>query len=148
MARWMCLLVAVSYAATMGAALAEECDVLIADMIEATGATFERKTELGHYHLRHPLAASLVVSCGTLPLGVSVAFDEPYPPSGFFDLVGRAGSVLTGETKAILTKTARECYRTALTESWGLAEASSPKAEIECGDPVINVFRPQRSKSP
>jgi len=143
------LLMALWYAAAARVASAEDCDAAVQRVIQATGATLKRKTELGNYHLWHPLASSFVVSCGILPFGVSVAFDGPKPPNGLFDLVGRAGSALIGETQANVTRSAQECHQEAtMTDPDGLGCATSPKAEIECGEGVINVFRPQHRCRP
>lgn len=139
------LLVTLWHGLAAGSAYAEECDTAVQRVITATGATLKRQTEMGNFHLSHPLASSLVVSCGDLvPFGVSVGFDGSRPPNGFFDLVGSASSSLIGEAQEAATRTAQQCHREALADRDGLGYASSPRAEFECGEWNVNVFRPQQ----
>jgi hypothetical protein len=139
------MILAVNYAAR-----AEECDALIPIIVSMSGATVQRKTELGHYHLRHPLSTSLVVSC--LPwqsdISISAAYEGASPPDAYFELVSKIGAVLTGDSVALIRAGATRCHQLALRSTSELANVNTGNAAIEChsftrdgGATLVSVFR-------
>lgn len=119
-----------------------ECGEVVQRVLTAVGASLERKTDLGNYHLRHPSVESIVVSCGALPLGVSLGF-ERYDPS-VSQLASRAGSVLTGESGGTVMRLIAECRRIMLADPMAMDTFRTEKADVECSETTISVYRAQR----
>jgi hypothetical protein len=78
--------------------LADNCDSLVAEIIAKEGGIIERRTDAQVILMRHPLAGHLSVGC---PLGtfqtpdLSIGFDSANLPAAFYDLVARAGAIVT-----------------------------------------------------
>jgi hypothetical protein len=103
-------------------ATANDCDVLTARVLAGIrGASFERKSSSGlHIDFKHPGAWTLTVHCRVdddLPEAVSVTWKDKFPPTTFFDLVGRAGSIVTGGRAEQIRQTAIRCHQQVLAAS-------------------------------
>lgn len=119
-----------------------ECGEVVQRVLTSVGASLVRKTDLGNYHLRHPSVESVVVSCGALPLGISLGFGR-FDPS-VSQLASRAGSVLTGESVGTVTRLIVECRRIMLADPMAMDTFRTDKADVECSDATISVYRAQR----
>jgi hypothetical protein len=54
------------------------------------------------------------------------------PPKEFHELVGRTGTILTGEKPGALSEASRRCFRKALKSEFKFAKVLTPKATVEC----------------
>ena len=130
-----CAVLAV-FVALAAPAKAGPCDALVADVMAATGATFERSSRSGkNAFLSHPLMDSFTLDC-TFPLQPLVSgywSKNAFPPNAFFEAVATAASVVTKEGANRIEAGMRQCNRTALSRPQ--SEMSAVKvglANIEC----------------
>lgn len=136
------------------AALADPCDVQTAEMVEATGATFVRRSPSGdNVFLRHPLAESFMLSCrdriGVGPGHISLNVETAYPPNDFFDLIGKAASSSLKVPAAEAGRLAMRCHKTAPADRDELSQADSKAIHVECqsfrrdgGGTIVSVWPP------
>lgn len=148
------LILAVFCGSLPNAALADPCDVQTAEMVEATGATFVRRSPSGdNVFLRHPLAESFTMSCrdriGIGPGHISLNVETAYPPNDFFDLIGKAAASSLKVPAAEAGRLAMRCYKAALADKDELSQANSNAIHVECqsfrrdgGGTIISVWPP------
>jgi hypothetical protein len=111
-----------------------ECKEIIARLIEATNASFDRYSPSGdNVFLKGP---DIVLSCTTHRLtGVSLAWHASgFPPNAWFGLLAKAGKAVTGIDTKRLEAASRQCHRLALKDKdkTEMADLDIPKAKIEC----------------
>lgn len=117
-------------------AKAGPCDVLISEIVERTGATFDRFSPRGtNAFLRHPLIDSFTVDC-SLPKEPMVSAywsQNAFPPNPFFAAVAAATSALTSERPDRIEAGLRRCNRQALAQPASeMADVNVGMAHIEC----------------
>jgi hypothetical protein len=113
---------------------AAPCRAITDKIASATGARFERFSELGtRVIFAHPSARDLSLSC-TSPekIGVYARWDSAEPPAAFFDLATKAGVATTGELMSTLGLAIRNCHRAALQGRTEFAATETPMAKVEC----------------
>lgn len=127
---------------------ADECDDQIPAVVAASGATVIRKTELGRYHMRHPLLSELVVSCVPLSNYVAATFDGAFPPPAYFELIAKIGEVHLKEKSALIRAGAEQCHRLAQRSKTELGDTKTSNTVIDCqsfkrdgGGTIVSVFR-------
>jgi hypothetical protein len=129
------------------AADSAECKGIIARLIEATNASFDRYSPSGdNVFLKGP---DIVLSCPSHRLtGISLTWDvSGFPPNAWFGLLAKAGKAVTGVDLKKLESASRQCHRSALKDKTELADVETPNAKIECqaftrdgGGVVISVW--------
>lgn len=136
------------------AALADPCDVQTAEMVEATGAAFVRRSPSGeNVVLRHPLAESFSMSCrdriGVGPGHISLNVETAYPSNDFFDLIGKAAASSLRVPAAEAKRLAMRCHKAALSDRDELSEVDSKAIHVECqsfrrdgGGTIVSVWPP------
>jgi len=143
------LLVAVVILLASETARAEECADLVAVVVSTSGAAVLRRTELGRYHMRHPMTSALVVSCvPSSSVSVSADHESASPPNGYLEVLGKIGEVLTHDSFAVITAAVATCVRAAQGSKNESMAVETGKAIIEChvfirdgGGTNISVFR-------
>jgi hypothetical protein len=117
-------------------ATAGPCDALISDIIERTGATFERFSPSGaNAFLKHPLMDSFTVDCTQSKAPQVNAYwnRNAFPPNGYFSTVAAAASIVTSERADRIESALRQCNRRALSDtSREMANVDVGAAEIDC----------------
>jgi hypothetical protein len=117
-------------------ATAGPCDVLISDIVERTGATFERFSPSGaNAFLKHPLMDSFTVECDQPRAPrINAYWDRnAFPSNGFFSVVAAAGALVTSEKAERIESALRQCNRRALGDtSREMANIDVGAAEIDC----------------
>ncbi len=117
-------------------AQAGPCDTLVSDIVERTGATFERFSRSGNNaFLKHPLMDSFTVDCSEprVPLVSSYWSRNASPPNAFFSTVAAAAALVTAERADRIEAGLRQCNRLALSRTAGeMASVEVGVAHIEC----------------
>ncbi|UIY45593.1 hypothetical protein [Methylobacterium radiotolerans] len=141
-------------------AAADPCDVQTAEVVEATGAQFVRRSRTGEgVQFSHPHAASLTMNCrdrdSLTPGRVIANVETAYPPNEFFDLVGRAAGASLKISATDARRLAMRCHKTALASASELAEADAKAIHVECqsfrrdgGGTIVSVWPPERRERP
>ena len=134
--RWFVLAaVAFSFApAGAFAAPASECDTLAVDLSARLGITTERRTDLGNFHMRHPFASEIELSCmiASTPPALTLSFDKGVPPITFYNLAMNAGALVTGADPEVVLDGVTRCQKAALRDSAGLAEMTRKGVHFDC----------------
>jgi hypothetical protein len=136
--RIVVLIAAITSAALPAPARGDECDVLTAKVVQATGARFERRSPSGaNVFLQHPLAKELRIQCRqpglTAPdLSMSAYFDGAYPPMPFFDLVAVVAYQAMGLPRGTVREAALRCHRAALRDRDEMGQIDQGRVRVEC----------------
>ncbi len=138
---------------------AENCDAVTARIVGGVaGTTFVRKVEANDtVELKHQNAMSFAVFCGypageagsgkqEIPDAVNLAWDGAFAPAKFFDLVGKAGSALTGASSASITDGAKRCQKVALETDGKAATVTTNGVAYECD--ASSLFNVTVNKEP
>jgi hypothetical protein len=114
------------WAFAQDAVIIRECAALTAKIIAGVrGTTVDHKDTTFHFELKHPDAVAFTVHCRIpatnpgdreVPAAISISSHNSFPPASYFDLIGRAGSVLTGVPAKAIRKTAVLCHQQALAD--------------------------------
>jgi hypothetical protein len=119
-----------------------ECVAMAMQIGTATNSTYVRTSEVTVF-FQPPLPESkgvneLSVGCepwarGHQDWSVYVAWGQnASPPKAYYGIVAQAGSILTNEQEGVLTKTAMDCVRNALSHKSELDDELTDKAKLEC----------------
>lgn len=137
-------------------AAADPCDVQTAEIVQATGARFVRRSPSGeNIFLSHPLAREFVMTCRNNvivgPGHISISFDGAYPPRLYFDLVALAAASSLRINADDVRRLALACHKAALANADEEGEANSKTVHVECrsfrrdgGGTLIGVWPPQK----
>lgn len=127
------LLLAAVLSLAAGAARADDCDASAAEIVARLGGAVERRTTVAIL-MKHPLASSISIGCpiGSSPKTLSVYADSAYPTAQYYDLVARAGALLTGITPAGVREGAIHCQGAALRSKDEIANLNLGKVRFEC----------------
>lgn len=90
---------------------------------------------------------ALSLSCSTGTPNIAITWDGPTPDQGFYDLVGRTGSLVSKRTAADVVKASKQCRQQALKDESEIATVEQKGLAIECqsfardgGGTTITVF--------
>lgn len=125
MMRYVLVVVATIFAAP---AVASECDALVAQVIERSGAVVVKFPTENEATLRD---GDIKIDLGCKGRTLNVEAPTPFPPSRFFTLAGQLGGLLTGAPVAAVEATARKCQQHAM-KARGRAAEEMPKAYVDC----------------
>jgi hypothetical protein len=114
----------------------DACDPLIANVVQATDAAFERRSPSGEVvFFKHPAAEELTLQCPT-PIfthpDINAAFDGSYPPGTFFDLIALTANAALGLKRRDARAASVECHRQALGDKYEVATVERGEAHVEC----------------
>lgn len=115
-----------------------QCATLVAKVVQATNATFDRYSPSGQnvFLTVSGTKSGIMIECnqpGGQGAGVSLGFDGAYPSNAWFALAVRAGAVETGAAPARLEAAIRKCHLSALKDKkWEMGEIELPRAKVEC----------------
>jgi hypothetical protein len=116
----------------LGAALAEECDALAAEIVDREGLAVDRRTTMRVIFTKHPLVSEMSVGCTFRPPDLFMSWDGAYPPTSFYDLLGRVGHIVTGGQAAQVRDGAARCQRAALKSKSELSDLTIAGISFEC----------------
>jgi len=133
------------------AALADECEAIVADLVAREGAIAEQRTPAGQIPLKHPLASEVVVECPTAPgapIDLYLNWDGAFPPRTFYEFAGRAGQIVTAAQAGVVKQGAMKCQRAALRSRNEMANTTVGGIAFECqaftrdgGGTAITIYR-------
>ncbi len=109
-------------------AVASECDALVAQVIERSGAAAVKFPSEHHAVLRD---GDLSIDVGCRDRSLKIETPTQFPSSRFFSLAGQIGGLLTGAPAASIEATARKCQQRAM-KGMGGAMEETPKAYVDC----------------
>lgn len=90
---------------------------------------------------------TLSVSCALGKPNMMISWDGPKPDQQFYDLVGRAGSLVSPRSAAEIINASKRCRKQAINDSGEIATVEQKGLAIECqvftrdgGATIISVF--------
>lgn len=90
---------------------------------------------------------TLSVSCALGKPNMMISWDGPQPDQQFYDLVGRAGSLVSPRSAAEIVNASKRCRKQAINDSGEIATVEQKGLAIECqafirdgGATIISVF--------
>ncbi len=114
----------------------DECDVVTARIIQATGATFDRRSEIGNVVFKG-VEYPLTMNCGKWQYAATFA-EMKFPPPRFFDVVARFGGAYSGLRPEFIRSELAACHEATLA-SGERAYRDLKTALLSCavfGDPI------------
>ena len=119
---------------TTRALAGDACDLMVAKLAADHGVQFERRTEGGLIHLKHPLARSLSIDCSRSyrPVNLFVSWNGAFPTADFYTFVGRIGAVVVGKPAAAIEAGSKRCQRAALKDKDEQSEIRTGGLEFDC----------------
>ncbi|MBK5343136.1 hypothetical protein JFU48_17310 [Pseudomonas sp. TH49] len=129
-------------------ALADNCESILSKLYAERHLTLDRQTEGKQTtHFRDGRYMTLSLSCATGLPNVAISWDGPTPDQQFYDLVGRAGSLVSTRSAADIMKYSKQCRARALNDSGEIATVEQRGVAIECqafvrdgGGTMIYIF--------
>lgn len=128
--------------------LAEPCDTILAalkhehNLIQVKQTEGQQTTEY-----RDGQNTSLSVSCALGKPNIAVSWDGPKPDQQFYDLAGRAGSLVSSQSATEIVKLSKQCRQHAIKDSGEVATIEQNGLALECqafvrdgGGTTISVF--------
>lgn len=89
----------------------------------------------------------LSLSCSLGKPNIAIYWDGPAPDQSFYDLIGRAGSLVSARSAAEIVKASKNCRKNALRDGNEIATVEQEGLVIECqaftrdgGGTIITVF--------
>jgi hypothetical protein len=127
-------------AAVLGTpARAGPCDVLVAQLhtavpeLELTGTKhMAGAPDFDVAFMKHPHASAIALTCGPQQPSVSVDWRGSPPPTGYFELVGQLGSIVTGATPPVIRTGALECQKRAQAAAYEMSGYQLAGVRFEC----------------
>ncbi|WP_143494875.1 MULTISPECIES: hypothetical protein [unclassified Pseudomonas] len=129
------LLVAVSFAWFAGTANASgfECDRVLSALKQERHLSQSSQSNSGQTtEFRSGSHITLSVSCGLVNPNIAVVWDGSTPDSAFYELVGRAGGLVSKRKAGDLIKAAKQCRNDALQDESEIAANEQNDLAIEC----------------
>ncbi|OEC69646.1 hypothetical protein A7D21_17905 [Pseudomonas sp. AP19] len=135
-------------AALSAAACAQPCDnILNALEREKDLALVQRAGAMQVTHYKASENIDLDVKCGLGKPNIGVYWAGPIPDQAFYDLVGRAGTLVSSRSAADVVKASKQCRQQALKDNGEIATVEQKGLAIECqafardgGGTTITVF--------
>jgi hypothetical protein len=133
------VLALISFGAISSSALAGDCDVVMAQLL--TGVPELKFIRTSHMagapnfdlaFFKHPQASQIALSCGPSQPSLSIDWRGGSPPSGYFELIGLLGSIVTGVPVAAITAGATECQKRASSAAYGMSGYQLAGVRFEC----------------
>ncbi|MFJ2384270.1 hypothetical protein [Pseudomonas protegens] len=129
-------------------ASAATCDSILAALKQERHLTQVRQTEGNRTtEYRDGPNITLSVSCGVGKPNLAITWDGPEPDSQYYDLVGRAGSLVSSRSAAGIVKASKQCRSKALKDDGEIATIEEDDLALECqafvrdgGSTTISVF--------
>ncbi|AZD34649.1 hypothetical protein C4K22_1896 [Pseudomonas chlororaphis subsp. aurantiaca] len=129
-------------------ALAEPCDkIFTALQQERYLSQVRQTTDKGTTEYRDGQSTSLSVSCALGKPNVAVSWDGSKPDQQFYDLVGRAGILISSRSAADIVKASKQCRQQVIKDRGEIATIELDGLAIECqafdrdgGGTTITVF--------
>jgi hypothetical protein len=112
-------------------------------------AVNEEDIEEGWTELSHPNATGFSIYCGKDGLAVNAKWKDAFPPAAFFDLLGQAGSIVTGRPLSAIRSGAARCHQKALIDEDHMLETKIEGVIYQCktgevwGGTSITILRQQ-----
>ena len=135
--RFICAVV--SLVGFNSAALASDCDALVAQLLTGVpGLTFTNTSHLAGApnfdvaYFKHPQASQIALSCGPRQPSLSIDWRGSSPPDGYFELIGLLGSIITGVPVAAIHSGSAECQRLAKATSYEMSGFELAGVRFEC----------------
>jgi hypothetical protein len=130
---------AISFVSINSTALASDCDAVVAQLLAAVpGLTFTSTSHMAGApnfdvaYFKHSQASQIALSCGPRQPSVSIDLRGRSPPSGYFELIGLLGSIVTGVPVAAINSGATECRRQALSAAYEMSGFGLAGVRFEC----------------
>ncbi|NWD44458.1 hypothetical protein [Pseudomonas yamanorum] len=129
-------------------ALAEPCDTILAALQQERHLSLVKQTEGKQTtEYRDGQNTALSLSCAMSSPNIAITWDGPAPDQAFYDLVGRAGSLVSIQSAAAVVKASKQCRKEALKDDSEIATVEQKGLAVECqafardgGGTVITVF--------
>lgn len=83
-------------------------------------------------YLKHPDATEVALTCRFPRSSLDVDWRGGLPPAGYFQLIGRLGSIMTGISAEAISAAAAECQKRAIVAKYEMAELVSQGVKFEC----------------
>ncbi|WP_040065989.1 hypothetical protein [Pseudomonas batumici] len=130
------------------AALADSCDKILTALQQERHLTQVKQTEGKQTtEYRDGPNISLSVSCSIGKPNLAITWDGPEPDQAYYDLVGRAGSLVSPRPAADIVKFSKQCRKQALKDDSEIAAIEQKGLALECqafardgGGTTISVF--------
>ncbi|SFV39108.1 hypothetical protein [Hyphomicrobium facile] len=120
-----------------GADMPKDCVAKAMEIGQETDSEFKRMSHTV-IAFQPPLRGTnlLTVDCGPGSAiggpGISLYWQTAFPPAAYYELLAKAGAVLTGESQSALLAATKSCAKQALAEETEMADQLTAKAKIEC----------------
>lgn len=120
-----------------GADMPKDCVAKAMEIGQETGSDFQRMSHTVIF-FQPPLAGTnlLAVDCSSVSAisgpGISLYWKTAFPPAAYYELLAKAGAVLTGESQSALSAAAKSCAKKALADETEMSDQLTAKAKIEC----------------
>lgn len=129
-------------------ACADNCESILSKLYAERHLTLDRQTEGKQTtHFRDGQYMTLSLRCATGLPNVAISWDGPTPDQQFYDLVGRAGSLVSTRSAADIMKYSKQCRARALNDSGEIATIEQSGVAVECqafvrdgGGTIIYIF--------
>ena len=110
--------------------MADECDARAAELVRATGATFDRKSSVKIF-LKLGGFEEFAVEC-TPALRVDVGVTTGLPPDAFFGFVAEPAHIVTGLPAAAVKAGAILCHKRALRSADDMSDLDFQGTQFAC----------------
>ncbi len=129
-------------------AVAESCDTILIALHQERHLSLVKQSQGKQTtEYRDGQNTSLSVSCALGKPNIAVSWDGPKPDQQFYDLVGRAGSLVSSQSATEIVKLSKQCRQHAIKDSGEVATIEQSGLAIECqafvrdgGGTTISVF--------
>ncbi|WP_460367293.1 hypothetical protein ACOYXF_15485 [Pseudomonas sp. Tul1A2] len=145
---WVSISISMAFLTFSTGALAERCDTILAKLQQERHLTLVKQTEGKQTtEYRDGLNTTLSLSCALGLPNIMVSWDGARPDQQFYELVGRAGSLVSRRSASDIAKFSEKCRTKALNDSGEIAKVELKGLAIECqafdrdgGGTIISVF--------
>lgn len=138
----------VAFAALSTAACAQPCENILSALERQKDlALVQRAGAMQVTRYKASESIDLDVNCGLGKPNIGVYWTGPIPDEAFYDLVGRAGSLVSTRSSADVIEASKQCRKEALKDDSEIATVEQKGLAIECqafardgGGTTITVF--------